>query len=638
MGWQSLHTELDTALTGAIKTSQDGAKMLRFGFGTFEIYENSDNSSDSSSDGNSSGGNSSGGSSSSNGTGNNSSNNNSSSNDAGSGINSGNGGTSNPAAPDSSNGATPNNNNSSNTPPNGGTPNNGSSNGEAPANNNPPNSQNEQGVPNNSLNRQNEQSALGGSGAAALNSSLALNSSGTATLNSSLTLSGSGAGALGSSLALNSSLNRQNKQITLENSNNANNSNSTDSSSTSSNSSDSTSQSSSNTDSSSSNDALSEKSDKALLSNIPICVLIVASDSTVTVAPNSTATIPVTTRADVAAAVIAQNKKKGTLADYGLYYYMDDSGTDTRIALADISDMKEQIVSLFATLFVGWIALLVAVFIISFFLARYVSKPVQRAWDDQQRFIADASHELKTPLTVMLADTSILQANPEKTIKEQHAWVDSIQVEAQRMQQLTEDMLTLAQADAGVDISQIKSNIDVSQTVQGVALQFEAVAFERGLNLQADIANDLHVIGDERRLESLAKTLLENACKYTSSNGTISLKLEKSKNNAQLSIHNDGEPIPEADLPHLFDRFYRSDKARTSEGASASFGLGLSIAKATVEAHNGEISVKSGEGGTTFIVKIPLAKANSKPSNKQLVKEVAKQGKEAQKQSKLLQG
>ena len=469
MGYQNLHTELDTALTGAIKTSEGGGQTFRFGFGTFEFYDSSNSSSNS----------------------------------------------------DSSN------------------------------------------------------STDGTNGT---------NSSG-------------GVSALGSSNATSNS-------STTNSSDNSNNSNSSSSDN--------------------SNDTSNEELNKALLSNVPICVLILNTDSTITMSPSSTASIPLSTRSNVVASALSQSQGKGTLSDYGLYYCMQDSGNKKYFAFADVSDFNEQIASLFAMLFAGWIALLIAVFIISFFLARYVSKPVQRAWEDQQRFIADASHELKTPLTVMLADASILQGSPEKTIAEQRAWVDSIQVEAQRMQQLTEDMLTLAQADAGVDISQVKGNIDFSQTTQGVALQFEAVAFERGLHMEGNITESLHVIGDERRLESLVKTLLENACKYTAKDGTITLNLEKIKNNAQLSVHNNGEPIPAQDLPHLFDRFYRSDKARTNKEASASFGLGLSIAKATVVAHHGEISVKSDEAGTTFIVKIPLAKPNSKASNKQLVKEVIK--------------
>ncbi len=343
---------------------------------------------------------------------------------------------------------------------------------------------------------------------------------------------------------------------------------------------------------------------------VPVCVVAVALDGTTSVAKNSTASIYADVRDAVVAEALASGNQGGELNDYGLYYRVGETGIDgtTRIAFADMSNLRNNALGKIGSLFAGWLALMVAICIISFFLSRYVSRPVARAWEDQQRFIADASHELKTPLTVMLADTSILQANPDKTVGEQHAWVESISAEAQRMQQLTEDMLTLAQADAGVDTRQVMCDVDFSRAVQGVGLQFEAVAFERGLQLGCEVEDGLHVVGDERRLESLVKTLLENACKYASEKGHVDMRLVRAKGHAILSVRNDGDPVPPEDLPHLFDRFYRSDKARVNEGASASFGLGLSIAKATTQAHGGDISASSDASGTTFTVKLPLAK------------------------------
>ncbi len=348
-----------------------------------------------------------------------------------------------------------------------------------------------------------------------------------------------------------------------------------------------------------------------MFSSVPICVMVVAADGTVTVAKSSTASIYEDAREAVVAQALSCGAQGGELKEYGLLYRVGEMGWDgtQRVAFADLSELRNDVLGMWATLFAGWLALMAAIVVISFFLSRYVSRPVARAWEDQQRFIADASHELKTPLTVMLADASILQANPDKTVGEQRAWVESIEAEATRMQQLTEDMLTLAQADAGVDTRQVMCDVDFSRAVQGVGLQFEAVAFERGLQLSCEVEGSLHVVGDERRLESLVKTLLENACKYASEHGHVDMRLCRAKGHAVLSVRNDGDPVPPEDLPHLFDRFYRSDKARVSEGASASFGLGLSIAQATVQAHGGDITAASGASGTTFTVKLPLAKA-----------------------------
>ena len=282
--------------------------------------------------------------------------------------------------------------------------------------------------------------------------------------------------------------------------------------------------------------------------------------------------------------------------------------TGTRIAFADTVSYNERVTGYFLMLFALWALLMAGVFVITLFLARLVTKPVGQAWENQQRFIADASHELKTPLTVILADASILAENPERTVGEQKQWVEGISAEAVRMQQLTEGMLTLAQADAGADLTSLMGRVKYSQLIEGAILQFEAVAFERGLIIEADIDEGLDVRGDKLRLEGLIKTLLENACKYSVKPGTIHVGLHRVKSISELTVHNAGKPIPPEDLPHLFDRFYRSDKSRVREGETASFGLGLSIAKSTVEVHGGSIEVRSDENGTVFTARIPLIK------------------------------
>ncbi|MGI6031876.1 MAG: sensor histidine kinase [Coriobacteriales bacterium] len=306
------------------------------------------------------------------------------------------------------------------------------------------------------------------------------------------------------------------------------------------------------------------------------------------------------------------NVVTGTLKDYDYYYRGEVKNGTYAIAFIPKSEFWGPFGQRLATIYGSWVLLMIAMFIITFYLSRYVARPVEKAWSDQQRFVGDASHELKTPLTVILADTSILMDNPDKTVTEQMTWVEGIHSEAESMQHLTEDLLTLAQADAGVDMKQVMGTVDFSSIVEGQVLQFDAVAFERGLTIADDVEPALTVMGDSMRLENMVKTLLENACKYAPTSTEIGVKLERAKGNAQLTIHNGGDPIPKEDLPHLFDRFYRSDKARTHEGEATSFGLGLSIAKSTAELHDGTISVKSDADGTDFIVKIPLAKQAKK--------------------------
>ena len=342
-------------------------------------------------------------------------------------------------------------------------------------------------------------------------------------------------------------------------------------------------------------------------STVPVYCVTVTSTGAIYAENNQGASMDEDTLDAAVSAVLASGAKAGALTDYDLFYAMQEDLFGYRIAFADRSDFNRSLGSITLSLVGLWFALMVVFLIITLFLSRLVVKPVAQAWDDQQRFIADASHELKTPLTVILADASILQSHPQSTVAEQQMWLEGIQSEAERMQQLTENMLTLAQADAGADLKPVMSQIDFSEEVERSCLQFEAVAFERGITIQSDVAPGLQVMGDAARLQGLLKTLLENACKYCSEHGQIQVTLEQVRSSLRLTVTNDGQGIAPEDLPHVFDRFYRSDKSRAREGSSASFGLGLSIAKSTAELHGGTIGVTSAEGQTSFVVTLPLA-------------------------------
>lgn len=345
--------------------------------------------------------------------------------------------------------------------------------------------------------------------------------------------------------------------------------------------------------------------------NIPVLAVTIYLDNPGYIVTDASSTAVIEdsdTLQDVVTAALADGAESGKLADYGLYYRLSTGSMSYRIAFVSASQVEGELLQSLGVLAALWAVLMLAIFAITVFLSRFATRPVERAWKDQQRFIADASHELKTPLTIIMADAAILADNPDATVREQGAWVEGISAEATRMQHLTEDMLTLAQADAGIDTKQLMADVDLSSAVEGQVLQFDAVAFERGLTIEGEVEEGLHVQGDEMRLESAFKTILENACKYSEQPGTIALKLVRAKNQAVLTVHNGGDPIPSEDLPHLFDRFYRSDKARTHEGEAASFGLGLSIAKSTVEMHGGTIAAASDASGTTFTIKLPLAK------------------------------
>ena len=309
------------------------------------------------------------------------------------------------------------------------------------------------------------------------------------------------------------------------------------------------------------------------------------------------------------AQVDASGKAAGRISSTQLYFKVQPSKLGYRVAFVDGSSFEASVHRMGLALAGAWLLLMLALLAVTVFLSRYVTRPVVQAWENQQRFIADASHELKTPLTAILADASILAREPDKTVREQQMWLDGISSEAERMRRLTEDMLSLAQADAGQEVAPAMVRVDLSQLVERACLQFEPAAFERGLVIEDGIEPGIEVMGSADKLEGMVKTLLENACKYGAGSGTpVTVGLRRQHGSALLSVGNGGDPIPPEDLPHVFERFYRSDKSRVQDGESLSFGLGLAIAKSTAELHKGSIEAESGAGGTVFSVSLPLAR------------------------------
>ena len=297
----------------------------------------------------------------------------------------------------------------------------------------------------------------------------------------------------------------------------------------------------------------------------------------------------------------------GELSELGLFYEKRTSDTGiARVAFADVSSANGWQTLALTLAGVGVVALAIF-FVISVFFSRWALRPVKRAWEQQRQFVADASHELKTPLTVILANTSILMSHPERTIASQSQWVESTQAEGERMQGLVADLLLLARLDAEeTDIvkSKPKERIDLSNLVEGELLQFESVAFERAIELESNVDEGIAVQGSIERLRRLVTTLLDNACKYAGLGGRVDVKLARRDGRIQLSVTNTGDVIPPEQLSHVFERFYRADKART--GGKSGYGLGLAIAAGIARLHGGDIAATSdAEHGTVFSVTLP---------------------------------
>ena len=302
---------------------------------------------------------------------------------------------------------------------------------------------------------------------------------------------------------------------------------------------------------------------------------------------------------------LAAGRESGRLEGLGLRFLIRSGGNRLELAFAGM-DWERGAVrrqALAAALILA--AALPGFFAVSVLLSRWLVRPVEESWRRQQQFVADASHELKTPLTVLLADADILLGHPDDTIRSQSRWVEHLRDEGLRMKGLVEDLLFLARGDAG-DRERPRGRVELSQVCEGCVMSFVLLAFEEGRVLESSLAPGVGVTGDGEELRRLCAILLDNACKYCGPGGTVRVTLEGG-GEAALTVHNTGEPIPAEDQAHLFERFYRADAARGRE--KGGYGLGLSIAAAIVERHGGKIAVRSTAGeGTAFTVTLPQEK------------------------------
>ncbi len=292
-------------------------------------------------------------------------------------------------------------------------------------------------------------------------------------------------------------------------------------------------------------------------------------------------------------------QSSGRISSMDLYYLKESYVDGSKIAFADSTYLERLTNRTILASVLLFMVSMVIFFFISLLLARYALRPVQKAWDQQQQFVADASHELKTPLTVILANNNILLSHKKDTVEKQQHWIESTEEEASHMRKLVDDMLFLAKSD-NTQVKLVMSDMDISEIIQNAFLQFEPVAFEKKVTLDQEIEKGVFCRCDPVQIRQLAHILLDNACKYAGEEGKVCLRLKKQNDSIIFSVSNTGESIAGEDMPHIFERFYRSDKARTREGG---YGLGLAIAKSIVSRHGGKIEVKSSaEKGTEILV------------------------------------
>ena len=300
---------------------------------------------------------------------------------------------------------------------------------------------------------------------------------------------------------------------------------------------------------------------------------------------------------------ILNNKKDSSKININQepYVYLKrTSSTTTKIVFLNISyqeNFKLSLLKIFIS--VGSISL-IALLIISLYLTNKSIKPIKDVFDKQKQFIADASHELKTPLTIIKTNTSLVLSNPEDTVKNQRKWINYINLQTDRMSELVNEMLSLAKLDTEENTLLI-SSINISKIIESMILQFDTIIYENGINLYTKIDNDIFITGDKESIKKLFSIIMDNAIKHTNDNGSIHVNLVLDKNTVKLSIKNTGKGISSEHIEKIFERFYRVDSSRVRE--TGGYGLGLSIAKSIVEQHKGNIYAKSTvDKDTTFFV------------------------------------
>ncbi len=241
-----------------------------------------------------------------------------------------------------------------------------------------------------------------------------------------------------------------------------------------------------------------------------------------------------------------------------------------------------------------------AVFLLLLLLSGRIVRPIAESYEKQKRFITDAGHELKTPITIIRADADVLQSELET----ENEWIADIRAQTSRLTELTSELIYLSRMEEENAALQMR-DFSLSELVDAAAQSFQALARSKGKRFSVSVAPELHMIGDEKALEKLLSVLLDNAMKYSSENGTVELTLERLGRNARLTVRNSTPPMEKGGADRLFERFTRGDRSRNSE--SGGFGLGLAIAKAVTEAHRGRIHAQSEDGASlTVSAELPL--------------------------------
>ena len=296
---------------------------------------------------------------------------------------------------------------------------------------------------------------------------------------------------------------------------------------------------------------------------------------------------------EIATGILSGNRQSGRTGD--LVYLVSTRPGYTLVAMLDNTMAESSMDMLVRNFLIVGGSALVVLFFISLFISKLIIRPLAENDRKQKQFISDASHELKTPISVVGANAEMLSREIGK-----NEWLANIMYENERMGNLVKQLLDLSRAEnAEVPMEEV----DLSMIVTGDALAFESLAFENGKSFACDIEENIRITGNRTQLEQLASVLLDNAVRH-STGKEISVSLKRHQHAAVLSVANEGPAIPAEKQKHLFDRFYRVDEVRNSEDDH--YGLGLAIARAVTDRHRGSIGVSCHDGKVVFTATLPV--------------------------------
>ncbi len=293
----------------------------------------------------------------------------------------------------------------------------------------------------------------------------------------------------------------------------------------------------------------------------------------------------------VAEALLDTGRTEGTYGNF--IYCIDTEKNYTLVVLMDNTLVSDSFTTLFRNALLLGAGMVVVLFLSAVALARWIIRPLEESDRRQRQFLSDAGHELKTPVAVVEANAELL----EREIGE-NKWLRNIRFESGRMAGLGSELLTLVRTEQEPAQTEL---LDFSRLVLGGVLPFESVAFEQGRELDCRVEENIILRGNPGQLSQLVSILMDNALSHSDGAGGIAVALRQGKGAAVLTVSNPGF-IPEEDRSEIFARFFRREADR---GDTGHYGLGLTIAKSIVTAHQGEISVLCADGRVTFSVRLP---------------------------------